>query len=409
MKKLITALLSAMMVFAAFSAAVNAQGRSTDINTELKKSDEIHILYNDKMVQYEDVKPIINEDRVMIPFRAALESMGAKVGYNDKNRMVTAKKGNITIRFTLLDSVIHINNNGSESDMEMDVPMIIREDRTLVPIRFMSNALGMQVGWDGITRTVVIMDYDAVAAEISRIAPNISKYAALPKKQMNKRDFTVKITSDKGSLDLSATAYKSGDMLYLQNDTVNYLGDSYALISATQSGAEWCGVDMKRIFRALNFDDRQSAVLMSAMNGDNTGSITNTILNSMTREGDAVFSEAIDLALLLDLYEQIDKYVTVAQTETGYTASVQITNEQLGDILGAVLGMSLDDATRDVLSANLTFSANASVVYDGEKQTSEVSLTMPNKTITLTETATADSFTPPETAYDITEAFLNVL
>ena len=166
---------------------------------------------------------------------------------------------------------------------------------------------------------------------------------------------------------------------------------------------------MKRIFRALNFDDRQSAVLMSAMNGDNTGSITNTILNSMTREGDAVFSEAIDLALLLDLYEQIDKYVTVAQTETGYTASVQITNEQLGDILGAVLGMSLDDATRDVLSANLTFSANASVVYDGEKQTSEVSLTMPNKTITLTETATADSFTPPETAYDITEAFLNVL
>ena len=166
MKKLITALLSAMMVFAAFSAAVNAQGRSTDINTELKKSDEIHILYNDKMVQYEYVKPIINEDRVMIPFRAALESMGAKVGYNDKNRMVTAKKGNITIRFTLLDSVIHINNNGSESDMEMDVPMIIREDRTLVPIRFMSNALGMQVGWDGITRTVVIMDYDAVAAEI---------------------------------------------------------------------------------------------------------------------------------------------------------------------------------------------------------------------------------------------------
>ena len=293
--------------------------------------------------------------------------------------------------------------------MEMDVPMIIREDRTLVPIRFMSNALGMQVGWDGITRTVVVMDYDAVAAEISRIAPNLAKYASLPKKQMNKRDFTVKITSDKGNLDLSATAYKSGDMLYLQNDTVNYLGDSYAPISATQSGSEWCGIDMKRIFRALNFDDRQSAVLMSAMNGDNTGSITDTILNSMTREGDAVFSEATDLALVLDLTEQLDKYVSVTQTESGYSVTVNISKEQLVDVLGEVFGIKPDTEIRSTLADTLGISASLGVTYDGEKQTSEMTLTMYGKTITYTETATEATPPTPETTYDITEAFLNVL
>ena len=409
MKKIITAVLTASLTLAAFTTGAFAERRSADINTELNKTDEIHILYNDKMVQYEDVKPVINEDRVMIPFRAALESMDAKVGYNDAQRLVIAQKGNITIRFTLLDSVIHINNNGSESDMEMDVPMIIREDRTLVPIRFMSNALGMQVGWDGITRTVVVMDYDAVAAEISRIAPNLAKYASLPKKQMNKRDFTVKITSDKGNLDLSATAYKSGDMLYLQNDTVNYLGDSYAPISATQSGSEWCGIDMKRIFRALNFDDRQSAVLMSAMNGDNTGSITDTILNSMTREGDAVFSEATDLALVLDLTEQLDKYVSVTQTESGYSVTVNISKEQLVDVLGEVFGIKPDTEIRSTLADTLGISASLGVTYDGEKQTSEMTLTMYGKTITYTETATEATPPTPETTYDITEAFLNVL
>ena len=91
MKKIITAVLTASLTLAAFTTGAFAERRSADINTELNKTDEIHILYNDKMVQYEDVKPVINEDRVMIPFRAALESMDAKVGYNDAQRLVIAQ------------------------------------------------------------------------------------------------------------------------------------------------------------------------------------------------------------------------------------------------------------------------------------------------------------------------------
>ena len=407
MKKIITLVLAATLAFTALTTAAFAQRRRADINTELQKSDEIHILYNDKMVQYEDVKPVINEDRVMIPFRAALESMGAKVGYNEAQRLVTAQKGNIIIRFTLLDSVIHINNNGAESDMVMDVPMIIREDRTLVPIRFMSNALGMQVGWDGVTRTVVVMDYDAVADEISRIAPNLAKYAALPKRQMNERIFTAKMTSDSGSHDLSATAYKSGDTLYVKTDTINMADVAFG--EALESGSEWCSIDMKRIFRALNFDDRQSAVLMSAMSGENTDSITDAILNSMTREGDAVFSEATDLALLLDLVEQMDKYVTVTQTENGYNVTINISKEQLAGAIGDAMGVKTDEATRAALAETIGISVTAAITYDGERQTSEATLTMPGKTITYTETATESEFSKPENPYDITEVFVNML
>lgn len=41
-----------------------------------------------------------------------------------------------------MDDTIYVDNNGSESTVKMDTPMIIVDDRTLVPIRFMSNAFG---------------------------------------------------------------------------------------------------------------------------------------------------------------------------------------------------------------------------------------------------------------------------
>ncbi len=44
----------------------------------------------------------------------------------------------------------------------------------LVPIRFMSNAFGMQVGWDGDTETVVILDADDYFNEFENSAPNMS-------------------------------------------------------------------------------------------------------------------------------------------------------------------------------------------------------------------------------------------
>ena len=74
-----------------------------------------------------------------------------------------------------MDDTIYVDNNGSESTVKMDTPMIIVDDRTLVPIRFMSNAFGMQVGWDGNTETVVILDADDYFNEFENSAPNISK------------------------------------------------------------------------------------------------------------------------------------------------------------------------------------------------------------------------------------------
>ena len=66
------------------------------------------------------VKPVNIDGRVMIPFRAALENMGATVDYNDAERLVTAKKGlgktSVLVQFgmdTLLNGkqLVHISFN----------------------------------------------------------------------------------------------------------------------------------------------------------------------------------------------------------------------------------------------------------------------------------------------------------
>ncbi len=126
----------------------------------------IDIVYNGEILTYTDVEPQIINDRTMIPFRAVLETMGATVNYDDATRAVTATRGDTTINFSLDSNVIDIDENGTKSQIEMDVPMTVVNDRTLVPVRFISNSLGMNVGWDADLRTVVIVDTEKYVDEI---------------------------------------------------------------------------------------------------------------------------------------------------------------------------------------------------------------------------------------------------
>ena len=91
--------------------------------------------------------------------------------------------------------------------------MIIVDDRTLVPIRFMSNAFGMQVGWDGNTETVVILDADDYFNEFENSAPNISKLLNKETPKYNKEytAFDVSFDLNNGNSKYSVAANGSID------------------------------------------------------------------------------------------------------------------------------------------------------------------------------------------------------
>ena len=98
--------------------------------------------------------PIIENDRTLVPIRFIAEELGATVTWNNDDRTVSVIKGNSSILLRI-DSQLVQYNNGSGYDVS-DVASKIINDRTYVPLRLISNALGIGIEWDNPSRTVYV-------------------------------------------------------------------------------------------------------------------------------------------------------------------------------------------------------------------------------------------------------------
>jgi serine protease Do len=99
-----------------------------------------------------DQPPVIISDRTMVPFRAIFEAMGSEVQWDATTRTVTAEKDGTVI--TLQIGSKKALKNGSS--ITLDVPALIVNGRTMVPLRFVGEAFGYEVIWNANTRTVSI-------------------------------------------------------------------------------------------------------------------------------------------------------------------------------------------------------------------------------------------------------------
>ena len=98
------------------------------------------------------VKPYIKDDRTMVPLRFIAEELGATVGYDDVTRAITITLGDTVMGLTVDQKAYTLNGKA----FEMDCAAEILEDRTFVPVRFVSEALGRSVEWLEAQRMVVI-------------------------------------------------------------------------------------------------------------------------------------------------------------------------------------------------------------------------------------------------------------
>ena len=111
----------------------------------------IKVVVDNQALEF-DVPPVNVNNRVLVPFRAISEALGAVVSWDEVTKVVTAKKLDITIKLTIGDKIAYINNRPTTLDV---APQIIN-NRTLIPVRFISEAFGAEVGWDGTNQTVNI-------------------------------------------------------------------------------------------------------------------------------------------------------------------------------------------------------------------------------------------------------------
>lgn len=99
-----------------------------------------------------DTPPVIKEGRTLIPVRAVSEALGAKVEYDDVEKIVTITKDEKVIVFSLTEGTVTVN----EETVEIDVPAEVMNNRTMVPLRFIAEQLELSVEWDQETQTINI-------------------------------------------------------------------------------------------------------------------------------------------------------------------------------------------------------------------------------------------------------------
>ena len=116
--------------------------------------ENITVMLNGQAMDF-DVAPIIQNDRVLVPMRAIFEELHCSVDYTDIDgrQIITAKLNeNNSIGLVIGSDEMQIHNK----KIKLDTAPIIVNDRTLVPLRAVSEAFDYDVNWDEDTKTVTI-------------------------------------------------------------------------------------------------------------------------------------------------------------------------------------------------------------------------------------------------------------
>ncbi len=92
-------------------------------------------------------------ERVFVPLRGVFESLGAQVTYVANTRSIKAVRGTTEVALTVGSRQAYVNGEARS----LDAPPVVMGERVMVPLRFVSEALGAQVKWQAYNRTVSIL------------------------------------------------------------------------------------------------------------------------------------------------------------------------------------------------------------------------------------------------------------
>jgi hypothetical protein len=115
-------------------------------------NDTINVTIDGAPVSFEGQPPVIVDGRTLVPVRGVFEMLGFEVNWNNDTRQATLSSADYTVVLTV-GSATFTTNGASHT---LDVPAQLIGGRTMVPIRLPLEAVGFNVGWDNVTRTVLI-------------------------------------------------------------------------------------------------------------------------------------------------------------------------------------------------------------------------------------------------------------
>ena len=110
---------------------------------------EISVYINNRKIAFE-YSPVIENNRTLVPLRTIFEALDAIVGWD--NNTVTAKRGNTVISIEIGSNEMKVN----DKVVTLEAVAQIRNNRTYVPLRAISEAFNNAVEWNGTAKTIKI-------------------------------------------------------------------------------------------------------------------------------------------------------------------------------------------------------------------------------------------------------------
>jgi cell wall-associated NlpC family hydrolase len=98
-------------------------------------------------------QPLLLEGTALVPMRQLFEAQGAELSWNASSKTVTATKNEAVLTYRMGELAATLNGK----TLSLNVPGQIVEGNTMIPLRFVSEALGSTVKWDALTRAIRIV------------------------------------------------------------------------------------------------------------------------------------------------------------------------------------------------------------------------------------------------------------
>lgn len=111
----------------------------------------ISIYLNDQPLALED-QPIIKNGRVLVPMRGFFQALGVEVEWDEITRTAVGTRAGIVVKIPIGSAAPTVNG----LIYPIDVPAIIINSRTYIPLRFVGEAFGDRVVWEGTTQSIYI-------------------------------------------------------------------------------------------------------------------------------------------------------------------------------------------------------------------------------------------------------------
>ena len=179
---------------------------------------EVSVFINSMQVIFPDAQPIIQEGRTLVPLRAVFEGLGADVYWNDAEQIVCIAKSETKILLKIGEEIFfrYVCGDFDEilwaaivspeylDDMVgvlfFDVAPQIIDERTYIPLRFVCEAMGVDVDWEEEALEVLVNcseEYISESNTDKTFAEKFFEYTSAPE------DYEDEFKEGMGDLELS--------------------------------------------------------------------------------------------------------------------------------------------------------------------------------------------------------------